>query len=293
MRHVFSSLSLIMRADGEQISSAQLQTLVESDIFPQIQHSIKSLKLRWGIFGGGSVGPDFAPFLPLFPALHTLELIGWFGGGLYFPSANIGPSIPFLPKLRIVGHAPHPRQHDPRALCSVLSVFDAVGRIELASVRLRKWIHVDEEQLGIWKIPHVTSLDLNGFIPAPCLYSIFKSLIRTTSLQSFAFRTITADGELPVALNISNGFPPTPRNTLHTVICLDNLRLRTFLFVQPSHHSLYRHAQRYTPSRSIKKSASTPQAPWSLGSVWRFLGISPPCGAFWLPSLSMRWDGGN
>lgn len=187
LRHVFCSLSLIMQVDRENLPDTPahgpffLQNLVHWDVFPQIQHSVKSLKLRWGASESGSIGLDFAQFLPLFPALRTLELNGWLGGALYFPSTTAGPSIPFLSKLLVRGHAPHPRQHDPRALCSVLSTFGVVEEVELENMPLPKWSFVDEERLKGWRMPCIITLTLKSSIPSASLCSILKGVVASSS----------------------------------------------------------------------------------------------------------------
>lgn len=188
LRHVFCSLSLLMQVDRETLPDTPaphgpffLQTLVHSGIFPQIQHSVKSLKLRWGASESGSIGLDFAQFLPLFPALRTLELNGWLGGALYFPSTTTGPSIPFLSKLLVRGHAPHPRQHDPRALCSVLSTFGVVEEVELENMPLPKWSLVDEERLKGWRMPCIITLTLKSSVPSASLCSIFKGVVASSN----------------------------------------------------------------------------------------------------------------
>lgn len=167
--HIFSSLSLLIRVDEPpEVMSIPInrfmQDLLADPIFPSIQHTVRSLKLKWGRAAGGDIDYDFADYIPHFPALSHLTLQGMVSARLPATYSHARGTVA-IDSLTILGTCkpsgpPSRHPHNIEALCDLLSMFRSVGTLVLEDL-----LHWDDQGRSIdwksWDLPVPQSLVLD------------------------------------------------------------------------------------------------------------------------------------
>lgn len=172
LKYCFRSVSLFVRptpepGPGETPINRFMQDFLKSTILPIVRNYVQRLRLGWGTGARGQhIQFTFVDYLPLFPALRCLHVVGGLASRMPEPMRHLSGTLE-LEHLAIEGQSPVRRRgeldssHDPMALFDMLGLFRSLKSLELEN--LQSWRR--DSTAAAWTtlpLPRLSSLTMQN-----------------------------------------------------------------------------------------------------------------------------------
>lgn len=185
LKRIFRSISLIVRRPHDPPPSVQINRyindFVDAPEAPHLAPLVRKLTLKWGSSQWNSVQYDFIDYLPSFPALHTLSLVGQLAERLPDSmSSRVGTLT--LDSLHIGDCQSRTTvTHNVVAFCDLLSLFGKLRCLQLDTIQ--DFVHLQNP--AVWQdipLPRVSSLKLRNTVGQSQAPGIVSTILQPRSV---------------------------------------------------------------------------------------------------------------
>lgn len=203
LKYVFRTLSLIVQSNEEIRFPIHINRFM-TDFLAAPESSylaplVRKLTITWGTLAGNPIQYDFIDYLPSFPSLHTLSLVGGVAQRITETARPYVGTL-CLDNLWIEGQPSN--FHDLVALCDLLSLFRSLNCLRLDRVKtLRRtidragWQQIPLPKISSLALRNMDALDrdcvLSKLLGPRSVLSTLKSLdVTATTLLAAGFKTL-------------------------------------------------------------------------------------------------------